>query len=66
MRKYKPVVLPLRSVPFDYYRQVAQCPNCNGRSEEVLGRIGLRLVFRCTGCKVRFFRPSYSRPGALV
>jgi DNA-directed RNA polymerase subunit RPC12/RpoP len=66
MRKYKPVVLPLRPVPPAYYHQEADCPNCESRSEEVLGRLGLRLVFRCTNCKVRFFRLQETRPGVLV
>lgn len=58
MRKYKPVELPLRSVPEDLAGQHATCPNCQNGEAGVIGRLGLRLVFRCGHCRVRFHRPS--------
>lgn len=58
MRKYKPVELPLRDVPGDYAAQQATCPSCHSRSAGVIGRLGLRLVFKCDRCRVRFHRPS--------
>jgi len=57
-RKYKPVELPLRSVPGDLASQHAICPNCQNRDAGVIGRLGLRLVFRCERCRVRFHRPT--------
>lgn len=56
MRKYKPVELPLRAVPDDIARQRAICPNCQDHAAFVIGRLGLRLVFRCGSCRVRFHR----------
>ena len=58
MRKYKPVELPLRDVPHEYAVQRAICPNCQNEGAFVIGRLGLRLVFRCGDCRVRFHRPS--------
>jgi ribosomal protein L37AE/L43A len=58
MRKYKPVELPLRPVPADFAEQRATCPNCLKQETSVIGRLGLRLVFRCEHCRVRFHRPS--------
>lgn len=60
MRKYKPVELPLRSVPEDLAAQHATCPNCQNGDAGVIGRLGLRLVFKCGQCRVRFHRPSAS------
>jgi tRNA(Ile2) C34 agmatinyltransferase TiaS len=57
-RKYKPVVLPLREVPAALTEERARCPICEDRSSGVIGRLGLRLVFRCERCRVRFYRPS--------
>lgn len=56
MRKYKPIELPLRSVPDTFAEQHATCPNCQDRSANVIGRLGLRLVFKCERCRVRFHR----------
>ncbi len=56
MRKYKPVELPLRNVPEGYAQMQAVCPNCQSRDPFVIGRLGLRLVFRCDRCRVRFHR----------
>jgi hypothetical protein len=56
MRKYKPVELPLRTVPEEFAQQHAVCPNCQSREPFVIGRLGLRLVFRCDQCRVRFHR----------
>jgi len=36
--------------------EAATCPQCSSRITEVLGRMGLRLVFRCDRCRVQFFR----------
>lgn len=57
-RKYKPVELPLRTVPEDLHEQFARCPVCEDRNSGVVGRLGLRLVFRCERCRVRFYRPA--------
>jgi hypothetical protein len=56
MRKYKPVELPLRNVPHEYAQMHAVCPNCRSNDPFVIGRLGLRLVFRCDQCRVRFHR----------
>ena len=59
MRKPIPITLPLRPVPDHLAREQALCPQCGLRREHqavVLGRIGLRLVFRCTTYDARFFR----------
>jgi hypothetical protein len=56
MRKYKPVELPLKEVPSEFTEAQARCPNCQGYSSVVIGRLGLRLVFRCERCRVRFHR----------
>ena len=40
----------------DYVGEIAECPNCQNRTAGVIGRLGLRLVFRCTQCRVRFHR----------
>jgi hypothetical protein len=58
MRKYKPIELPLRAVPDEFAVQHATCPNCQDRGAYVIGRLGLRLVFRCERCRVRFHRPT--------
>ena len=58
MRKYKPVELPLKDVPTQYAEEHAVCPNCENRQTYVIGRLGLRLVFRCDRCRVRFHRPT--------
>jgi len=58
MRKYKPVELPLKEVPTQYETTQAMCPNCENRNAGVIGRLGLRLVFLCERCRVRFHRPT--------
>ena len=60
MRKYKPVELPLKDVPTDFVAENAVCPNCESRHAGVIGRLGLRLVFRCDRRRVRFHRPTAS------
>jgi tRNA(Ile2) C34 agmatinyltransferase TiaS len=60
MRKYKPVELPLKEVPRQFVAEHAMCPNCRDRQAGVIGRLGLRLVFRCERCRVRFHRPTVS------
>lgn len=57
-RKYKPVELPLRDVPDAMGQERARCPVCEDRNSGVIGRLGLRLVFRCESCRVRFYRPT--------
>ncbi|MGH7685296.1 MAG: hypothetical protein ACREN2_00520 [Candidatus Dormibacteria bacterium] len=58
MRKYKPVELPLKVVPTEFEDERAVCPSCDNRAAHVIGRLGLRLVFRCDRCRVRFHRPT--------
>jgi tRNA(Ile2) C34 agmatinyltransferase TiaS len=60
VRKYKPVELPLKDVPTQFTDEHAVCPNCENRQASVIGRLGLRLVFRCERCRVRFHRPTAS------
>jgi len=60
MRKYKPVQLPLKDVPTEFRAERATCPNCQDRQAGVIGRLGLRLVFKCERCRVRFHRPTVS------
>ncbi len=57
-RRFKPVQLDAKPVPRTMLQEVAKCPQCDSRFTEVLGRIGLRLLFRCERCRVRFFRQS--------
>jgi hypothetical protein len=56
MRKYKPVELALKVVPIQFAEEHAVCPNCLDRDAGVIGRLGLRLVFKCSRCRVRFHR----------
>ena len=46
-RKYKPIELDVKPVAGAYLNEAATCPQCSSRITEVLGRMGLRLVFRC-------------------
>ncbi|MDQ6747150.1 MAG: hypothetical protein M3010_03460 [Candidatus Dormibacteraeota bacterium] len=55
-RRYKPITLPLRPTPEVLVEQTARCPNCEERGAVSIGRLGLRLVFQCPGCRVRFYR----------
>jgi hypothetical protein len=55
-RKYTPVELDLKPVLDAHLTEAASCPQCGSRVTQVLGRMGLRLVFRCDKCLVRFFR----------
>lgn len=66
MRKYKPVELPLRPVPTQFGEERGTCPNCLNREGVVIGRLGLRLVFRCERCKVRFHRHAQPAPLARL
>lgn len=66
MRKYKPVELPLRPVPNEFAAMRGTCPNCLNREGVVIGRLGLRLVFRCEHCKVRFHRHAPAAPVARL
>ncbi|MFN2568725.1 MAG: hypothetical protein ABR564_03885 [Candidatus Dormibacteria bacterium] len=58
MRRYKPVELPLKTAPTELAQVRAVCPNCEDRQAGVIGRLGLRLVFKCQRCRVRFHRPA--------
>jgi len=58
VRKYKPVELPLKDVPSEFADERAVCPNCQNGEASTIGRLGLRLVFRCQRCRVRFHRPA--------
>jgi len=55
-RRYKPIQLNAKPVPQAMLQEAAQCPQCDSRFTEVLGRMGLRLLFQCERCRVRFFR----------
>jgi hypothetical protein len=55
-RTYTPVELDLKPVLESHRGEAATCPQCGSRITQVLGRMGLRLVFRCDKCLVRFFR----------
>jgi hypothetical protein len=55
MRRTEPISLGLRPAPAALAAQRAGCPACPALGS-VIGRIGLRLVFRCVRCNVRFFR----------
>jgi hypothetical protein len=55
-RRYKPIQLDVKPVAGAYLDEAATCPQCSSRITEVLGRMGLRLVFRCDRCRVQFFR----------
>ncbi len=65
MRKYKPVQLPLKAVPAEFVAEQAMCPNCQDRTAGVIGRLGLRLVFRCARCRVRFHKTSAVPMGSI-
>ena len=55
MRRYRPAPLALRAAPAALIEETAMCPSCCGKGA-VIGRMGLRLVFRCGRCRVRFHR----------
>ena len=55
-RRYKPIQLNVRSVPEEMKAETAPCPQCREQDVHVLGRLGLRLVFRCDRCRVQFHR----------
>jgi len=59
-RKYKPIELPLKPVPGLPTKLEVKCPRCESQDAAVLGRLSLRLVFRCGDCRARFFRPRQS------
>lgn len=48
--------LPLKAPPAHLLQERAACPVCGLRCGEVVGRHGLRLVFECERCSVRFHR----------
>ena len=59
MRRRPPIALPLQAVPEALAHEQAVCPQCGLAGEHqavAIGRIGRRLVFRCTRCTARFFR----------
>jgi transposase-like protein len=55
-RRYKPIQLKLRAVPEEMQSERAACPQCREHDVRVMGRLGLRLVFRCDHCRVQFHR----------
>jgi hypothetical protein len=63
-RRYKPVHLDAKPVPEALLQEAATCPQCDSGLTEVLGRMGLRLLFRCGQCRVRFFRHPKATAGA--
>ncbi|HVC40655.1 MAG: hypothetical protein ACYDCS_05295 [Candidatus Dormibacteria bacterium] len=65
-RKYKPIHLDVKPVIGPYLDEAATCPQCSSRITEVLGRMGLRLVFRCDRCRVQFFRQRTVASASLV
>jgi hypothetical protein len=59
VRKPPSIELSLQPLPTTLVRERAECPYCcltGDRAATAIGRIGLRLVFRCTSCQTRFFR----------
>ncbi len=56
MRKYKPIELKLSPVPAEFLAETAVCPVCDQNYGVAIGRMGLRLVFQCAKCKVKFHR----------
>ena len=56
-RRYQRAVLALKAVPAPLMQAKATCPTCGRSNPSVLGRVGLRLVFRCSDCHIEFFRP---------
>jgi hypothetical protein len=65
-RKYKPIELDVKPVIGPYLEEAATCPQCSSRITNVLGRMGLRLVFRCDRCRVQFFRQPRVTSASLV
>ena len=65
-RKYTPVQLDLKPVLEAHLTEAASCPQCGSRVTHVLGRMGLRLVFRCDKCLVRFFRQRPATSAGLL
>lgn len=65
-RKYKPIHLDVKPVAGPYLDEAATCPQCSSRITQVLGRMGLRLVFRCDRCRVQFFRQRTATSASLV
>ena len=65
-RKYPPIKLDLKPVLDEQLEESASCPQCGSRLTKVLGRIGLRLVFRCDKCLVRFFRERRAPSASLI
>jgi len=63
-RRYKPVQLNAKPVPDELLHEAATCPQCDSRLTEVLGRMGLRLLFRCGQCRARFYRHPKAAAGA--
>jgi ribosomal protein L37AE/L43A len=55
-RRYTPIQLKVQPVPVQMQAERAPCPQCREHDVRVLGRIGLRLVFRCDRCRVQFHR----------
>ena len=60
VRAYKRVELALQPAPMPYLLERAACPKCSDNEAGVVGRLGLRLVFRCDKCDVRFHRSAHA------
>jgi hypothetical protein len=53
----------LLPAPGEQLEHTADCRGCRRRGTgRVAGRVGRRLVFRCTRCEARFFRSAGARP----
>jgi hypothetical protein len=55
VRHSPPDPLLLSPAPGFLVNESARCPQCDNPGG-VVGRLGRRLVFRCSGCRVRFHR----------
>lgn len=60
-RPYKPVPVPVKSIPKELLGTNESCPKCGQSGAPAIGRIGLRLVFRCERCNVNFFHQASRR-----
>jgi DNA-directed RNA polymerase subunit RPC12/RpoP len=65
-RKPKPAVVPMQPVPQAYAARQARCPACGEDGAGVVGVIALRLVFRCSGCGVKFHHAERLLPHMLA
>ncbi|HEV3234601.1 MAG TPA: hypothetical protein VG329_08645 [Candidatus Dormibacteraeota bacterium] len=52
-RRRPPVDIFTFPIPDQWERRQARCPQCGGVGHAI-GQVGMRLVFRCSECGVRF------------